>query len=148
MRSSRPRNLVSSCLCIVLLAPGACRSVDDSGEVCLFPAGEVTDPFDPSMLKPVAFAADVPLLAIALITHSGGERLRDMHCTLERRGDVIHVGTHYRDPPGDPQDNLQLFRVECSLVGLPAGTYTVVYGNDEQTLRVPSSVPPLCFEGE
>ncbi len=127
-----------------MFAPWACGSVDDGGAVCLSPGDAASDPFDP-MPEPVSFAAGARLLATVSLTHSGGERLK-LRCTLELHGDVIEVSTHYREPPGDPQDDLSWLRAECSLAELPAGTYTVTLRDETQALTVPSTVPPLCFD--
>ena len=135
--------LAASCAGLVLLACG--RSIDDAGNVCLYPAGTVQEPYEqPESPEPVDFTADAPLRATAHIGHSGGEELR-FRCTLTRDGDTIDLHTHYREPPGDPQDDLRSFSATCELPGLPAGTYTLVFADEEHTLTVPSTVPPPCL---
>lgn len=134
-------------LCLALLTPLACsKSIDDRDGICLYPADMVDGSYEPSEPpEPLNFVAGAPLAATAYIIHSGGEKLRDMHCSIERHGDTIELHTHYRDPARDPQDNVEIFRVSCNLAELPAGTYTVVYADEEMPLTVPSTAPPVCL---
>ena len=126
-----------------------CRAIEDSGYICLHPSDVEIDPYvaiNASTKYPsVTFAPGAPIRGTAVVFHSGGNRLRDLHCSLARDGFTIHASSFYRDPPGDPSDLLASTIVECSLDPLPTGTYTVFFGPDERELVIPSTVRPLCL---
>lgn len=126
-----------------------CRSIENNGYICLHPSDVEIDPYaaiNSSTNNPsVTFAPGAPIQATAVVFHSSGQRLRDLHCSLERDGLTIHASSFFRDPPGDPFDDLASTIVECSLGPLPMGTYTVLFGPDERELMIPSTVPPVCI---
>lgn len=74
---------------------------------------------------------------------SGCSKLASSQCTLARDGSTLvltsQASVEHGGGPGSCGDDCKRYSSECSLVGLPPGSYTLHHGNFQTAIELPLS---------
>ena len=105
---------------------------------------------DPSWITEVEIVEDAPFTAGFSSATCG--KVTEAWCELELEGDTIYVSTFQeREHPMFSETCLAIERgidITCDTEPLAAGTYSLVHGNGEEVIEVPSTVEPFCVSPE
>ena len=78
---------------------------------------------------------------IASCLSSSCSTVSDNTCTLQRADNQIILTSHAiieTNQDGPCTDDCRTATAQCTLEGVPAGTYTIVHGDDTETLELPT----------
>jgi hypothetical protein len=110
----------------LVVATGGCDGVDEytnEGSLCLTQGSETT-------------AISVRVFVDGY--SSGCSSLESSRCAVSRDGQTLTVTSHMRvTVGGECFDDNRAYHSECSLVGAPAGEYTLRHGDFETTITLP-----------
>jgi hypothetical protein len=126
------------------------HSSENSGKICFRSLQDITAAVAAEQsLEPVQLAADAALTVYVVSGEcmSACDRHSRGSCTLQVDGDQLHLTSKFVwEEPDDDTCTLQCIKsvVSCESEPLPAGNYTLTYGDQRMALSVPGEVSGDC----
>lgn len=132
---------------ILAILSGCYRDTENEADVCILPGGSplgIDDLPDGNQ----DFIAGDPLKVSAAFYISVDIKTRMPQCTVDVKDDLITIQTNYEWKGHSGNDALGVRHATCTSEPLPAGTYILKYGINEEPLTIPSTTPAPCLSAQ